>query len=221
MKWLRQTIDLHRAAYVAAGLMAFLATLGILGQINTARADGPSKPGKIAAVEQPSRTSWTGVYVTGFGAYTTGQVSFPGSPVGLAATGPSAGVAAGFTVQTGQLVFGAEIAHAWMFGDLKDIGIEREIEYTGRVGVLFGSNALVYGHGSFAQVQTAIGDIEGWKFGPGVEVRIPAEGWSVDLRGGYAIYDIEAMAPGLDANALWLRAGLVKRFDMPAGWFGR
>jgi hypothetical protein len=196
--------------------------LALIAVVGYARADTLGGKGKVAAPTQTAAPrTWTGIYGGGYGMYGTGEVSFPGSPVGLSTTGPMAGVNAGVTVQTGQIVWGAEIAHTWMFGNPEEVGLNREIEYTGRLGVPIG-NALLYAHGSFAQLDVdGLGTIEGWKFGPGVELKTSVEGWSVDLRGGYAVYDVEAIAPGVDANMLWGRVGLVRRFDLPVGWFGQ
>lgn len=185
------------------------------------RAEGAkSKIGTIRAAEPVAAPSWTGIYGGGFGQYGSGLVT-DGDPYGYGSSGPMAGVAAGLTVQAGQLVFGAEISHAWHFGDLKDVGLDRDIEITGRGGVLLGSNVLFYGHVAWSQIHTKWGDFTGWKFGPGFEVRMPdAPGWSIDMRGGLAAYDIESVHSGADAEFFYGRVGLMKRFDVPKGWFG-
>lgn len=222
--WLRQNIDLRRAGWTVLGLVAFAVLLVTAGFVNAAVADGPTKRSQIAApVQQPAAVprTWTGLYGGGFGGFGLGELSPSGVPVGISSSGPLAGVTAGITVQTGQVVFGAEVSYAWVFGDLKDVGVKNETEYTGRFGVAMGQ-ALPYLHGSFVQTDVdGLGKIEGWKFGPGVELRLGDAGWSIDLRGGYAVYDIESIAPGIDANMLWGRVGLNRRFDMPAGWFGQ
>jgi len=212
-------LNTRRVRYALIALAAAAALLVLVGAINRASAEGIAAKGKARSadtVTAPKHT-WTGVYVGGFGTYATGTLGDSG-PIDLSSTGPLAGVNVGVNLQTGQIVWGVEVAHAWAFGDLKDIGINRELEYTGRVGVLWNPQALLYVHGSFAQISTSFGDFEGWKGGVGVEIRTPSEGWSMDLRGGYADYDVH---PSVEANMLWLRAGLVKRFDMPAGWFGQ
>jgi hypothetical protein len=215
--------DANRAKVRRYGLYAiiFLVAAALAWSfIPGARADGISGKGKIAAADA-ARRSWTGIYGGAYGGYATGEVSESGDPTGVSATGPLVGVNAGITVQTGQIVWGAEIAHSWFFGNLSDVSVNREIEYTGRVGVLWNPQALVYVHGSFAQLDTAEwGQIDGWKFGPGVEVKLPSEGWSIDFRGGYAVYDVTAITDR-DANMLWGRVGIVKRFDLPAGWLGQ
>ena len=230
MEWLNSKLmwfdlDDNRGKIARYGLIAlgvFVAAMVVSGMLSKARAEGVSKrPSAIKVAEAPAaKRTWTGIYGGGFGGFAMGELSGPG-PIGMSSSGPTAGVNAGFTIQTGALVFGGEIAHAWFFGDLKDVGVEREIEYTGRVGVLLNPATLLYGHVSFAQLHHKYVDVEGWKFGPGVEIKTAAEGWSIDLRGGYAIYDVEGIMPGVDANILWGRVGLVRRFDMPAGWLGQ
>ena len=202
-------------AIVAVAILALLWSF-----IGPARAEGVARKGKLAASEPAATKLWTGVYLGGFGSYATGTVGDSG-PIDLSATGPMAGLVAGVNVQTGQVVWGFEVAHAWAFGDLKDVGVDTETEYTGRAGVLWNQRTLLYGFGTFAQIRTDFGDVEGWKAGVGVESKTPMEGWSLDLRGGYSWYDVEGIHPDLEANILFVRLGLNKRFDLPAGWLGQ
>lgn len=215
-------LNMRRVRYALIAFAAFIATLVLAGAINSASAEGVPARGKVKAadVTTAARLTWTGIYGGGFGGFGMGEISPSGSPTGISSRGPLAGAAAGFTIQTGQVVFGGEISYAWFFGDLKDLGVKTEIEYTGRVGLAHG-NALPYIHGSFAQLSVdGLGQIDGWKYGIGVELRLDG-GWSLDVRGGKSDYDISSIAPGIDANMLWGRVGLNKRFDMPVGLFGQ
>ena len=198
--------------------LAILAGMAlVLGGIAMARAEGVSGKSKVAA-EQPAY-SWTGVYLGGHGSFATGTLGDSG-PIDLSATGPWAGLNAGANVQTGQIVWGVEFSYSWAFGDLSDVGLNNEMEFLGRVGYLWNPRTLVYVHGSYLQLDTSWGNFDGWGYGLGIETKTPMEGWSLDLRGGYKTYDVENIHSDLEANMLYVRLGLNKRFDMPVGWFG-
>jgi hypothetical protein len=231
MQWIKQNVNIRGLALTALALAAGLCFLMVVGHVNKAKAaDPPQKPSAIKAqpikpaapapvkMAEAPKSTWTGVHVSGFGTHIMSELDF-GGPVGLSANGQMVGGCAGASVQTGQLVFGGEACYGWVFGDLKDVGLQREteIEITGTGGVALGL-AKLYGHVSWSEIRTGAGDFTGWKYGPGIEVKMPdAPGWSVDLRGGFANYDI---ASGVEADSVFLRGALVKRFDMPANWFG-
>ena len=215
VEWIKQ--NKIAAASIVAIVVVAVAFLFLPGR---ARADGPTNRGKIAATGGEVTKLWTGIYLGGFGTYGTGSLGDSG-PIDISATGPSAGVAVGINVQTGQIVWGAELNHAWFFGDLKDVGLNTEIEYLGRVGYLWNPRSLVYVHGSFVQIDTSWGNFEGWGYGVGIETKTPLEGWSLDLRAGVKDYDVESIHSDAEAHVLYARLGLNKRFDLPVGWLGQ
>lgn len=184
--------------------LAVIAALFLLAV--PANATNPNKTGKIAAepnfleVPQPSASNpWTGCWI-GAGVGMTNGVLSGGGPVGLSADGQKASGHGGCRVQAGAFVGGLEAAYGHMFGDLNTIGVDNEMSVTATLGVLPLSQAQIYGHVTWARLDTSFGDIDGWKFGPGVAIQIPNSPMEIDLRYSYGTWDVGALA-GADVNS--------------------
>lgn len=168
----------------------------------------------------PAR-SWTGCGVGVQGGGLIATVAPSGSPIAVASDTAAIGVNANCAMQAGILVFGLEVGHDWFNGNLKDLGVQRNVSVTGTLGVLPVSNTQLYLHAGFTQLGVdkavfGVNNIDGWSGGAGIKIELPTEMplfW--DNRYIYSVYDIKDLAgPGIDANSHSLRTGLTMQFQM-------
>lgn len=153
-------------------------------------------------------------------AYMMGAVDF-GAPVNIGSTGQKVGFTGNCDLKMGAAVVGAFGSYEWMLGDMKSIGIKDEKLLGMRAGVMMHPAVLVYGHVGHSWVDTDIGEIKGWKFGPGVEMAVPNTPLALDFRVSFGKYDDVLGVPGIQANTTEARVGLTYRFSggaQSAGW---
>jgi opacity protein-like surface antigen len=173
------------------------------------RRNVPAQPNSGWMAPAPS---WTGCGVQVHGGHSMGQAN-AGGPVGLSSTGllPGASVLCDLSIGK-SVVVGAFASGEYATGDYDTLGIRWGWDAGGRAGLLVG-NALLYGAAAFTRINvTGLGDVDGWKWGPGVEFRFPDLGWSIDMR--YQISDLESPVPGVDVEVRTLRIGLGYKFNL-------
>lgn len=110
----------------------------------------------------------------------------------------------------GEVACDANVGKDWMagiginygapMGDLDDIGLNSDLTVFGRAGPKFG-NAWIYGHVGHSWLDTAGGDIDGWKFGIGSESKlVEGQPFYLDMRYSRALYK-DALGSGVDIEA--------------------
>ena len=180
---------------------ALMATFGLFAMtVSVAHAADKGGPNFLEMPQSTSDNPWSGCWI-GAGAGIANGVLSGAGPVGLSADGQKAAGLGGCRLQAGMFVGGGEIAYAHMFGDLSTIGIDNEMSVTGTLGVLIQPRALVYAHVSWARLDTAGGDIDGWKIGPGVALQVPNSALEVDFRYGYGTWNVSGLPPSVDVNS--------------------
>ena len=167
-----------------------------------------------------AQAQWTGCGAGVHGGLVAGQVD-AGGPIGIGSQGHTAGVSLNCDYRMQVFVVGAFADYSWMFGDLKTVGVEKDLTLGGRLGVLINSGSLLYVGAGWTQLSlSGGGDVDGWKILLGNEFRIPNSPLYLDLRATYASYDLSDMAPpGVDASGLSARAGFNVKFG--PGMFGQ
>jgi hypothetical protein len=184
------------AAVIAVAILA-------VGYCHDAFADGPTKTASILP-EIPGVTvkgGWTGCGVGVSGAGVIGQADF-GAPVNISSEGQLVSVLLACDVQAGQMVFGGAIEHGWFFGDLNKIGLDTDLTIRGRAGFLIAPNTLLFGHAGWSRVETTgAGSIDGWKFGPGISIKLPNSSAFLDFRYDYGVWDSPFSGVDLTSHA--------------------
>ena len=207
---LRQGISMTLGG--SLGVMAIFGFVMLMLSVLPAKAADKGGPDFLEQIPQASTSSpWSGCWIGAGIGMMNGMVS-GGGPIGLAADGHKASGHGGCRIQAGALVGGVEASYGHMFGDLDTIGIDRELAVTGTLGVAVLSRAQLYGHVTWAQLDTPAGDIDGWKFGPGVAIQMPNSPLEIDFRYSYGVWDVGSIAPGLDANSHEFMALVKYRF---------
>lgn len=145
--------------------------------------------GLTALAVNPASAQWTGCGAGASAGLIFGELAPVGSPVGLGAQGQKAGVLLNCDYRMQAFVIGAEVNYDWYFGDLKTIGVSRELAILGRLGVLTSSANLLYGTAGWGQTESSFGQVNSWKIGLGDEFRIPNSPMYLDLRILYTRYD--------------------------------
>lgn len=180
-----------------AGTLVFLAgmALGVPAKAETAAAP----PNFLDQVPQASATNpWSGCWI-GAGIGLTNLVESVGGPGGVSVDGQKVSGHGGCRVQAGMFIAGLEASYGHMFGDLNTLGVDNEIAVTGTLGVAALTRTQLYGHLTWARLDTLAGDIDGWKFGPGVAIQIPNSPVEIDFRYSYGVWDVGAF--GVDVNS--------------------
>lgn len=193
---------------LSKSLAAGLLMLAGMGMAQAADKGGPDLFDQVP--QSTASNPWSGCWA-GVGIAMVNGVLSGGGPVGLSADGQKASGHGGCRFQAGMFVAGVEGSYGQMFGDLETIGIDREMAVTGTLGVLVQPRVQLYGHASWARLDTAFGDIDGWKFGPGVGFHIPNSSWEIDLRYSYGTWDVGSS--GIDANSHEFGAIMKYRFN--------
>lgn len=151
----------------------------------------------------PASAQWTGCGLGVSGAEFSGLVT-NGGPAGIGTQGPRAGALVNCDYKVQAFVIGAEASKTWSFGDLKTLGINDDLTIMGRVGVLFTSSSLLYGHVDWTRVNLSgapFSNIDGWKVGLGNEFRIPNSPMYADLRYSHVFFDNKNLWPSAKAEA--------------------
>ncbi len=169
-----------------------------------------------APAQAESKSKWSGCGVGGQLGMTAAQLDM-GGPVGLGSAGPAIGVTAFCDVRFNQFVTGVEASYDWNYGDLKTVGVKNDLSLGGRAGFLLNSETLLYGHLNWSQIDTDFGKFNGYKMGPGLEVKLPGTPVYLDARYSYASYDVGSIAPGVNAETHTFRFGAKLKFG-PGGF---
>lgn len=161
-----------------------------------------------------SGRTWNGCGVGGNLGMAAGMIS-AGGPIGIGSTGPTIGVTGFCDVRYSNFVAGVEANYDWFYGDLSTLGVNTDLTLGGRAGALLNSEALVYGHLGWTQIDTSLGKFNGYKLGPGIEFKLPGTPLYADARYSYAVYDTKV--PGIDAETHTFRFGVKLKFG-PGGF---
>lgn len=137
-----------------------------------------------------------------------------GGPIGLSSTGYSPGASVFCDLALGKFfAVGAFVGADKAFGDFDTIGINHSYEAGMRAGVSLHPAVFLYGHAAWTRMDVdGIGNIDGIKWGPGVEIALPeSNGWSIDFRYQIADMDVGSFTSA-DAQIRTFRAGLAWKF---------
>ena len=211
IQWLRAT----NPGYL--GIAALILLAFIIVAVSPAKAEGIAKK-KAPAAAQPlvpalpaGAKSWTGCGV-GVGAnWTAGLVDYPG-PVNMGAESSSISGRILCDMQIQGFVFGGFVDYGRFFGDLKTIGVEADLSVGGRAGVIMGG-ALLYGHMAWTQIDTTGGKADGWKWGPGVELKLPDQPVFLSFEYRRALYEAPLGSP-FDVAANEYGATVIYKFGL-------
>lgn len=165
---------------------------------------------------QPART-WNGC---GFGVNGGGVIGriTDGGPVGMDSDAMFGGVHLRCALQAGLLVIGAEASHAWNWGDMHDLGINRDLSVVGKVGAVVLPNTQFYVGGGWSRIglgeSFGVAHVDGWKLIAGTEFKLQSSmPLFLDVRYEYGMYDIKDLAPPtVDASTHAIRVGLTYQF---------
>lgn len=155
--------------------------------------------------------AWTGCGVGGHGSLINGDVDF-GGPVNMGSNGYAAGlsVACDYRFGSGPMVIGAFADYSWIFGDMQSIGINGEMSGGARAGVLLNESTLAYALVAKSRLLTDLaGDVDGWAFGGGIQVKLPSSPLYVSLEYRHQMLDVADIAPGLNASTDTVRLGVL------------
>lgn len=157
-----------------------------------------AKPTAVAPVDAVS--SWTGFGVDVHGSLLNGSADF-GAPVNLSMTGQAPGVSVYYRHQFGVLVLGVDASYDRMLGDLKDtLGIDYSTSIGASAGVLPNKSTLVGVRTAFERAYASGGHIDGWGFGPFIEVKVGGP-LSLSLEWMRYWHDHDAFGPAVDITS--------------------
>lgn len=168
----------------------------------------------LALPAQAGSKTWNGCGVGGNLGYASGLVD-AGGPVGIGSTGPAIGVTGFCDARWSSFVAGLEASYDWFYGDLSSVGVNTDLTLGARAGALINSETLLYGHIGWSQIDTDFGKFDGYKFGPGVEFKLPGTPLYGDARYSYANYDTGVT--GVNAEVHTFRFGVKLKFG-PGGF---
>lgn len=192
---LKRYWDTTAGTLALAAIFAFvLAVMAVPVKAETA-----SAPPLFDLPQASAKAPWSGFYAGAGINRTIAEVSGSG-PVGLSSDAWAAVPIVGFDYQFGQMLAGMSVSYAFLQGDLKDLGINRELAVTARAGFLPTSDVLLYGHVSWARLNTDFGDVDGWKIGPGVEVKTGSP-ITLDFRYEYGTWDVSGLPSSIDVHS--------------------
>ena len=155
--------------------------------------------------------AWSGCGVAAHGGHGSTELGF-GGPVSASVKGQLPGASALCDLAIGQsIVVGAFAGAEKAFGDLDDfLGVNHAWDVGMRAGFLIHPSVLLYGHAAWTRMDISLlGSVDGWKWGPGLEVKLPASNWSFDMRYQISDMDIGTAFPGLEMEGRTVRLGLV------------
>jgi hypothetical protein len=178
--------------------------------IPTAKADGPTKTASILP-DIPGVTAkggWTGLGVGVYGSYLNADTDTVPS-IGL--TGQSAGGTVSGSLQVGSMVFDVFGTYGWMFGDLKDLGVDNEMSLGGRACVLATQQTAFCAVGAKLWIDTEAGNINGWQYGGAVKFRPQGTALELALEVLHSEYDTAGVL-GVDTTSDSARLILTYRF---------
>ena len=195
-------------------LFAAAAIVGLgLALISTAKAEGlPNRSKPAAAQPAPPAHPWTGCGVGVFGGMFQGAVDF-GGPIQIGSEGTTAGVTGECNWQSGRAVLGAHASYGWTFGDPSTIGINNDLSIGGSAGYLIYPSVLPYMMAAWSRVDTDGGDVDGYKVGGGIKIKMPDAPFILDFRYERGVYS-DVLGSGLDATTNVVRAGLIWQFNL-------
>jgi opacity protein-like surface antigen len=155
--------------------------------------------------------AWTGCGVGGHGSLINGDVDF-GGPTNIGSNGYAAGlnVACDYRFGNGPMVIGAFADYSWIFGDIQSIGVNAEMAGGARAGVLLNDSTLLYTLVAKTRLMTDLaGNVDGWAFGGGVQMKLPSSPLYVSLEYRHSMLDVADIAPGLNASTDTVRLGVL------------
>jgi hypothetical protein len=177
---------------------------------NQAHADGLPKGGSILPIGEVAKAgSWTGLGLGFYGSYINADTDTVPS-IGL--TGQSAGGMLSASLQMGSFVLEGFGTYGWMFGDLKDLGVDNEMSLGGRACVLATQQTAFCATGAKLWLDTEAGNINGWQYGGAVKFRPQGTALELTFEVLRSEYDTEGVL-GVDTTSDSARLVLSYRFN--------
>ena len=169
--------------------------------------------GALLALTAAPAAAWTGCGLGIGAAAVIGSLDF-GAPIDISSSGQRADVAVSCDMQMGTspIVVGAFVRYGMFYGDLKTIGVKNELDIGLRAGALASPSAFVYGHVAGSRMHVdGLGDVNGIKFGPGVEVKLAGSPLYLNLEYAYGIPDVSEWTSA-DVRTHEFRVGMAWKF---------
>lgn len=198
------------ALVIVAMTAAVLAVLSLsIFAASNAKAADKGGPSVFEDAQGPKASGWTGCHVGAFGS----QVSGP-SILGIGTTGQLAGVAVGCDVKLEKFVVGTEVSYAKAFGDMSSVsimggGIDTDLTVMGRIGYLVTPSLLPYAHADWVRLSGGGDHVDGYKYGVGLEFKLPERPVALDLRYSHGILNTDTP---VDITTDEIRLGVKFRF---------
>jgi len=183
---------------IVLGLAAIAIFLAVNQKAHAADKGGPKPAAPVAA--DAAVSSWTGFGVDVHGSLVNGSADF-GAPVNISMTGQAPGVSVYYRHQFGVLVLGVDASYDRMLGDLKDtLGIDYSTSIGASAGILPNKSTLVGVRTAFERAYASGGHIDGWGFGPFIEVKVGGP-LSLSLEWMRYWHDHDAFGPAVDITS--------------------
>ncbi len=222
-------------------VLALLAVAGVMYLAPKAKAADKGKPpvarteANVFDDAPVKPQSWSGVYIGGAYGYgaTNGELNYSAAPAanldGLSATGQVGGVDAGADLQIpgSFVVIGARAGYVWSNEEFTarvgttsfTAGLDKGWHVDGRLGAGFGT-AMPYVFVGYTKMETSASfagtaltapDLKGWRYGAGVEFRLPKIDVSMftptlAIETVYTDYESVALSKNLTLNVTDLAA---------------
>jgi hypothetical protein len=175
---------------VAAALGGFLAAgsgTAYAGDLSGDKKTSIASPQSLFTVAPQGGPSWSGIGIGVYGSWIDGQTDT--GPINIGSTGQSLGGELSGAVQMGHFVLEGFGDYGWVFGDLHDIGVNREAALGARFGYLVTNNVQLYALGARAWMDTDAKWINGWQYGGGAAIRFPNTPTELKLEWRHSMWD--------------------------------
>ena len=101
-----------------------------------------------------------------------------------------------------------------VFGDLNTIGVDGAMALYGRAGVFASASTLIYLRAGRSRLDTTAGDLDGWQWGPGIEVKMPTAPLFLRLEHLMSTYNLSDIGgPAIDADMGVTRFGVTYKLN--------
>lgn len=158
------------------------------------------------------KSVWTGLGFGAYGSMLNGDVDL--GPINLGANGNEAGLALSYDVAMGAFLIGAGVEYGRVFGDLHNIGVDANLAVFGRAGVFATASTLMYLRVGRSRLDTAAGNLDGWQWGGGFEIKMPTAPVFLKLEALKGTYDLSDIGgPPVDAEITTVRLGVTYKLN--------
>lgn len=194
------------------GVMAVFGFVMMVLSVVPAAAADKGGPNFLEIPGATPKSPWTGLGVSVYGSMLDADIAI--SPFTFGSDGNEAGIGVSYDVAMGAFLVGVGAEYGRVFGDLNTIGLDAAMALYGKVGVFATPSTLIYMRGGRSRLDTTAGNLDGWQWGPGVEVKMPTAPLFFRLEhlmGNYNLGDIGG--PPIDADMNVTRFAITYKFN--------